>query len=189
MIEVIKRLFNNEKEDTNLPSLSNQEDVDVKKIMNFENGKLFKGHGGGIHKIGNTLSLVNCYWTDISVQKYCTKNNVTYIEYSVDSRNHPKYIRKIMDKLDHDHYKFELGDVTINIYDWSIRVTKNVKYDGLEFKDHWDNIKELKQLRFFIKRIKDVMKNHHDVFDKIGKLNSDRNCVVINDLKYKFLRL
>ena len=191
MTKVIK----NEKEDNNLPSLSdldqsgawkvdneNFEKLEMKRIMTFETGKLFRGHGGGIHKVGNSLSLVNCYWTDIVVQNYCTKTNVTNTEYSVDSGSHPKYIRKIMDNLNHDYYKFELDDVTVNVYDWSIKVTRKVKYDGLEFKDHWDNINELKQLRFFIRRIKDVIKNHHNIFDKIGKLNSDRNCVIINDL-------
>lgn len=190
MIEVIK----NEKEDTNplgLPSLSDLDQsgawkvddmTNIVRIINFDNGKLFKGHSGGLHVIGDYLTLTNCYWTNVVIQKYDTKSNKTHIEYMLDSGENPKYVREIIENSNHRHYKFVISNIQIDVYEWAIRVTKKVEHDGLKFYGHWDNINQVKGLRHYLKKIKSIIKNDPEVLDKNGKLLND-NCYEIKGLR------
>jgi len=154
------------------------------RIMNFEPGKLFKGHAGGLHQVGeDTLELVNCYWTNVVVQSFNINENTTERKYYMNAGENPKYVRDIMKNAKHDHYKFILNDnIEIDLYDWSLQITKKTKLKGLNFKNHWDNINDLKKLRNYVRGIKHNLKNNPEILECNGELN-ENSCYVIKGFK------
>ena len=158
--------------------------VMCQRIMNFDNGKLFKGHSGGLNKVGdNILELINCYWTNVVVQSFNINENTTERRYHLDSGQNPKYVRDIMDKAEHDHYRFILNDdVEVSLYDFSLQVVKKTKLKGLNFENHWDSINELKELRRYIRGIKHNLKTNPEILKCKGELDSN-SCYVIKGFK------
>ena len=172
------------KNDSQLESHSRYNLPETKRIMSFDNGKLFKGHSGGLHKLGdNILELVNCYWTNVVIQSFNISENTTERRYHMDTGENPKYVRDIIDKAKHNHYRFILNDnVEVNLYDWSLQITKKTKLKGLNFQGHWDNINDLRELRKYVRGIKHNLKRNPDILQCRGELDSN-NCYVIKGFK------
>jgi hypothetical protein len=142
---------------------------EIKNIMNFDRGKLFKGHNGGLMVEGTKLRLVNCYYTNVVVQIYDTKDNILTTEYIVTDPIHPKYISKIVQDTKTItsnpatpatiSYLIPINDsIDIELTEWSLRIIKTTKEKGLEFKNHWDNINELRTLRQYMSKFKKFLK-------------------------------
>ena len=180
MFSLFTGWLNKDEDDSHLEGHPHLDLTEYKKIMSFDNGKLFRGHGGGLVVEGKKLKLYNSYYNNYVCQIYNTENNLITREYSIDSNGHPKYIQSIIDNAKHDNYKFIIGDIDINLYSGSIRITKTVTEEGLKFKDHWDNINMLKDLRCYMKKIKNIIKNEPNILS-MGK--KDKNGIsVIKEL-------
>tara|TARA_R110000824_G_scaffold7830_3_gene35353 strand:+ start:313 stop:867 length:555 start_codon:yes stop_codon:yes gene_type:complete len=178
MIKLFTGWLNKNEDDSELKGHSHLDRVllETKKIMSFDSGKLFRGHGGGLIVEGKKLKLYNSYYTNHVCQIYNTENDLITREYMMDSNGHPKYIQSILDNAKYDDYKFTVGDIEIYLYCNSIRIIKTVTEKGLEFRDHWDNINELKSLRYYMKKFKNIIKTEPNILS-MGK--KDKNGLAI----------
>ena len=142
--------------------------LELKNIMNFDRGKLFKGHNGGLMVEGTKLRLVNCYYTNVVVQIYDTKDNILTTEYIVADPTNPKYIQKIVNDIktinSNINYLIPINDnIDIELNEWSLRIVKTIREEGLAFKNHWDNINELRDLRQYISKFKKFLKLNSEI--------------------------
>tara|TARA_R110001583_G_scaffold120648_1_gene271929 strand:+ start:755 stop:1303 length:549 start_codon:yes stop_codon:yes gene_type:complete len=158
----------------------------TKRVMKFDNGKLFKGHGGGINIIGDNISLFNSYYLDSVNQCYNSKDDITTREYMVHG-NMPKYISKQFNNLDFT-FKFNVNiNTNIIINEFSIRIEKLVKENKIRFHDHWDNINHLKDIRVYMVKFKKYMKLNPELLNSIEvptfPCKSEHNLIEVKHIK------
>ena len=159
----------------------------TKKVMTFNSGRLFKGHCGGIQILGNKLLLYNAYYHDNVNQFYDTSEDVTTRMYVVNG-NVPNYISNLFhlhSKIMNFTYKFKVDrDTDIFLNEYSIKVERKIKEDKLRFHDHWDNINHLKEMRPYMVKIKQYIKNNPCVLDNICRQNpNDDNLIEVRNIK------
>ena len=168
MFSLFTGWLNKNENDSQLEGHSRYDLSEPKNIMSFNKGKLFKGHDGGLVVEGTKLRLVNCYYTNVVVQIYDTEKDIVTTEYIVVDPTNPKYIQKIVSNTktinSNINYLIPVSDnIDIELTEWSLRIIKTTEEKGLAFKNHWDNINELRTLRQYLSKFKKFLKSNSEI--------------------------
>lgn len=143
-------------------------------ISKIDMGKSFNGHGMILStcKFGEAtlIRYHNKYYTGaVSCTYNCSEDN-TKVELSSYS-NTPKYIINILRNLNGNWptINYIYNDIKVEINQHSICIDQHMELQGLRFKNHFDNINDLKNMVQILKPIRKALKTNRFKIEKKDK--------------------
>jgi len=151
-----------------------------KTIFRLDRGKAFKGHAMELVHTDNEIVLTNNYFNNVVTAAYNTNKNITtsdYTYYPIGMKI-PKWYKELGKRLEAlalpTKMVLERGNYTCNFYGGTqIMFIYSQEYNGINFNNHYVNIKTFRKIRHMYSIIRENVKQLTDEDLRSFKIKDD----------------